>query len=300
MSLFKTSSHSSQHQAGILFSIFLLLNLGVSSVSADQMAGLEENSQNGDAVIQTKHPISKAQQSLEHAQQNYKQGDIESVKQNLQEAKKWLENSQTSENAKSNMEAKKLASEIAELEEQLSGSTDQNESTLSRLWHRSTALVEHELESMKKHWNEASSASESYKYILDARLHFDYAEHELFVSHDSENAEEEIKQTLSYLEEAKKVANPSAINKIDQIQKEIATLNGMQPDKAKKQKLNVLLKSAAKNLQQARKGSGPLMDSELKKIAKQIEALTRNLDDLLSREQYQIIMSKLTQIDKDL
>ena len=104
---------------------------------------------------------------------------------------------------------------------QLSGATDENESTLSRLWHRSTALVEHELQSMKQQWNEASSASESYKYILDARLHFDYAEHELFVSHDNENAKEEIKLTLSYLEEAKKVANPSAVNKIDQIQQDI-------------------------------------------------------------------------------
>jgi len=277
-----------------------MTTLVFTAVSADQNTSLEVNSKNDDAVIQLKYPISKAQQSLEHAQQNYKQGDLVSVKQNLQEAKKWLESSQISENTKRNSEAKKLASEIVELENQLSGSTDENESTLSRLWHRSTALVEHELQSVNKRWNEASSASESYKYILDARLHFDYAEHELFVSHDNENAKEEIKLTLDYLEQAKQVANPSAVNKIDQLQKEIGVLNNRKPDQVEKQKLADLLILAAENLQQARKGSGPLMDSELEKIGKQIEALTSNLDNLLSREKYQIIMTKLIQIDKDL
>ena len=304
MSLFQISSHSSKHQSGIFLSVFLVLilmtTLGFTEVSADQNTSLEANSQNDDTAVQAKYPISKAQQSLERAQQNYKQDDLESVKQNLQEAKKWLESSQISENAKSNSEAKKLASEIAELENQLSGSTDENESTLSRLWHRSTALVEHELQSVNKRWTEASSANESYKYILDARLHFDYAEHELFVSQDSENAKEEIKLALDYLEEAKKVANPSAVNKIDQLQKEIGTLINSKPAQAEKQKLTDLLNLAGDNLQQARKGSGPLMDSELEKIGNQIEGLISNLDNLLSREQYQIIMSKLIKIDKDL
>ncbi len=300
MSLFKTSSHSSQHQAGVCLSIFLLLTLGFTSVSGEQTTSLEANSRDDDTSIQTKYPVSMAQQSLEYAKQNYKQGDIESVKKKLQEAKKWLVDSQSSENAKSNMEAIKLANEITKLEKQLNGTTYQNESMLSRLWHRSTALVEHELQLVKKHWNEASSASESYKYILDARLHFDYAEHELFVSHDNANAEEEIKLTLNYLEQAKIVANPSAINKIDQIQKEIGTLNNFQPDQAEKQKLSVLLESAAESLQQARKSTGPLMDSELENISRQIATLKNNLGNLLSREKHQIIMGKLTQLDKDL
>ncbi|WP_299875032.1 hypothetical protein [uncultured Cocleimonas sp.] len=300
MSFFKINSHSSEQQAGLIFSIFLLVILGCASVSAEQKTNQEANSLSIDASSPVSHPISKAQQSLEQAQQHYQQGDLESVKQNLQEAKKWLDSSQIGKNAKSNSEAKKLSAEIAELEMQLSNATDENESTLSRLWHRSTALVEHELQSMKEQWNEASSASESYKYILDARLHFDYAEHELFVSHDNENAKEEIKLTLSYLEEAKKVANPSAVNKIHQLQKEIGALNNSKPDQAGKQKLSNLLKKAGEKLQQARKGSGPLLNSELDKIGKQIGALTSNLDNLLSREQYQIIMSELTQIDKDL
>jgi hypothetical protein len=300
MKFYLTNSRPSLIKAGMLSSFFVLIVLGFFSISAEQTTTIEANKQSAEVSAETRHPMLLAQKNLEQAQKNFKLGDIEAVKQNLQEAKIWLENSQSSKNAKSNEEAKKLANEIAGLEKQLSNSTDQNESTLSRLWHRSTALVEHELQLVSKHWSEASIANQAYKHILDARLHFNYAEHELFVSHDSENARHEIKQTLDYLEKAKKAANPAVSKQIELIHNEIDALSNTQIDQTEKQKLAMSLDSARKTLEQASKNSGPLIESEIKTIGGQIEKLKSNLDDLLSRQHFQSIMSQLHKLDSEL
>ena len=239
-----------------------------------------------------KHPLAIAQQQLKQAHEYYKKGEIDQVEKSLQAASQSLQGHQK------NKAAAALASEIKQLQEKISQSSDSHESTISRLWHRSSALVAREIEHATKSWNDSSTANEILKYLIDARMHFSYAEHDLFENHDAEKANEDIKNTLAYLDKANAIANPQMREMITVLKKEIQHLPTDQTNAEEVQTILQALETAATSVEKANDSVSQEIQTRSKKIVVDIKNLKKDIFILEKHQQYDAVMEKLQKLDK--
>jgi hypothetical protein len=250
--------------------------------------------------VEKNHPLAMAHQQIEQANKDYNNGDMDAVQKDLNAASKWLQNPELSKNIKTKEEAIKLHQEIQALQEKINHAPEEHEGIISRLWHRSTALIEHEIQHASKDWNDRSIANQTLKYLIDARLHFHYAEHDLFISHDIENASAEIKDTISYLDEASNVAPAKVKEQIVAIKKEIQTLANNSSRVPEQQKIIRSLDTANAAILEASQGVSPAILPRLKSISQNINNLKSELNSLENKQHYDEIMDKLHKLDQEL
>ena len=164
--------------------------------------------------------LDKARVKLGYAFDAYRKGDIDTTRVNLKAATEWLhkaEQSSSSETARD--EASNLAAEIEKFKVKLNDASEKEENSLARFWHRATSIMKRETDQLINDYIELSISEKTLKPLLDAKMHLFTAEHDLFVSHDAEDAGEELGDTLEYLVEASQIARPA-------IQQRIISLSG--------------------------------------------------------------------------
>ena len=249
-------------------------------------------------TVESNHPLAMAHQELKQAHVDLNKGNIDAVQKDLDVASKWLQNSKISNNPKIRNEAAKLAHEIQILHKELIHPSDKHEGALARLWYRSTALVEHEVQRITKSWKYSSTANRTLKHLLDARLHFSYAEHELFRSHDVENANEELNKTVAYLDKASEVATPRVREKIATIKKDIQRLPTSPANTNDEQMIIQALKEASASIDKASNSVSLEIQARSKKIVLEIRNLKKDVIMLERRQQYNSMMERLRQVDK--
>jgi len=249
-------------------------------------------------TVESNHPLAMAHQELKQAHDDFNKGNIGAVQKDLDAASKWLQNSKISNNPKTRDEAAKLANEIQTLHKQLIHPSDKHESALARLWHRSTALVEHEVQHITKSWKDSSTANRTLKRLMDARLHFNYAEHELFRSNDVEQANEELNKTVAYLDKASEVATPRVREKIATIKKDIQRLPTSPANTNDEQMTIQALEKASISIDKASNSVSLEIQARSKKIALEIRNLKKDVTMLERRQQYNSMMERLRQLDK--
>ena len=259
------------------------------SVSASHSVSVESN-----------HPLAMAHQELKQAHENFKKGDIDRVQKELNAAGKWLQQPGLSDNAKTKDESAALVKEIQALQQKISHPSDQHEGAIARIWHRSSALVNHEIQHMTKSWSDVSTANKTIKYLLNAKLHFNYAEHDLFADHDSGNANKELSYTITYLDEADKVAIPRIRQQIAVIKKDIQALASSHANAHEQQDIINALDMASASIQQASHSAAPLIQARLKSLATEIGSLKSDIGMLEHRQQYDAILEKLRKLETDL
>jgi hypothetical protein len=281
------------HIGSVLLSTTLVIVFFVSgNAFSENSAPLQNTSKSHSVSLEANHPLAMAHQQLEQAHVHYQKGEIDKVKINLDAAGKWLQGHQT------NSEATELASEIKQLQEQINHPSDEHEGAISRLWHRSSALVVREIEHATKSWNDSTTANKTLKHLLDARLHFNHAEHELFRSHNIEKARYEIDNTLVYLDKANKVAIPRVRKKITSLKKDIEQLPTNNTNAAEIQTIIQALQAAGISVVKASHSVSPEIHARSKKIAKEISNLKKDIFLLEKRQQYDSVMKRLHQLDK--
>ncbi len=250
--------------------------------------------------VESNHPLAMAHQELKQAHEDFNKGDIDRVQKELNAASKWLQQPGLSDNTKTKDEAAALVQEIQELQQKISHPSDQHEGAIARIWHRSSVLVEHEIQHMTKSWSDVSTANKTIKYLLNAKLHFNYAEHDLFADHDSDNANKELSYTITYLDEADKVAIPRIRQQISIIKKDIQALANSHANAHEQQDIINALDMASASIRQASHSAVPLIQARLKSLAAEIGSLKSDIGMLEHRQQYDAILEKLRKLETEL
>lgn len=250
--------------------------------------------------VESNHPLAMAHQELKQAYENFNKGDVDTVQKELNAASKWLQQPELSDNIKTKHEAAALAREIQELQQKISHPSAEHEGAIARIWHRSSALVEHEIQHMTKSWSDVSTANKTIKYLLNAKLHFNYAEHDLFADHDSDNAQKELSYTITYLDEADKVAIPRIRQQISLIKKDIQALANSHANAHDQQNILNALDMASASIHQASQSAVPLIQARLKSLTTEIGNLKNEIGMLEHKQQYDAILEKLRKLETEL
>ena len=237
-----------------------------------------------------------ARDQLSLAFEKYNKGDISAAKNNLRKASDWLNKAIThSKYDTIKNEATKLTSEIDSLRLTLNHSTEQND--ISRFWHQATSLIIRESEQLIHSYVKSSNDNITLKHLLDAKMHFFLAEHDLFVSYDMEYAIEELNDSLEYLNQAVSVAEPelkTRINNLINKIKEVASLTEVSKDAWKKDKLLGSLDKAINNIKSATSNATPPTRLRLNSINQDIQKLKQDILTTNLKTRYDSIMADFT------
>lgn len=194
-----------------------------------------------------------ARNQLTIAFDEYRKGNISGSQKSLKKASEWLYKSVNhSKSDKVQLESKKLAVEIDSFRLTLNKSSGQND--LVRFLHQTSSLVKRESEHLIHSYTESSNNSRTLKHLLDAKMHFYSADHDLFVSHDSADAKLELETSLEYLDEAKTIARPDLKTHVENLIKHIRgliLLTESNNDNWEKNSLVISLDQSVKNLTKA-------------------------------------------------
>ncbi|RUM94359.1 MAG: hypothetical protein DSZ28_03605 [Thiothrix sp.] len=278
----------------------ILFSISSNAVSDDNSGSAQMVSTPSPVSVEANHPLAMAHQKLDHAKENYSKGDIDAVQQDLEAASKWLKDPRLSNNTKAKDEAVILANEIQALQEEISHPSDEHEGTIARIWHRTTALVQHEIQHVKKSWSDTSTANKTMKHLLDAKLHFTYAEHDLFVAHNREKANKEISRTIIFLDEAEKVAIPRIREQIATIKNDMQILTDSRIYASEQEKIMSVLMDASQSIQEVSQGVALPVQSKLQTLAIEIGSLKNEIGTLESRQQYNAILEKFRKLNNEL
>ena len=239
--------------------------------------------------------LDQARSFLGYAFDSYKKGDIDATKNNLQQASKWLAKAAENSKAdKSKEESQKLAAEINQLKETISQSSDNHENSLARFWHRVTSIIKREADQLTHSYVTLSIDEKTLKHLLDAKMHLFTAEHDLFVSHETKDAEYELEKTIEYLKDAKEVAKPVTSDKVAALLADIQGLKdniNSKKDIWRKDSMIQSLDKAIGNLDDAREKASPttklridLLKTEVLAVREHVEQgnLKTNYDDAMT------------------
>jgi len=244
----------------------LLLPLCYQSLLADEHAK-DENTY-----------LNVARTQLDIAFENYNKGDITASKQNLKNASEWLykaEKHSRSDTVK--VEAQKLAASIDSFRLKLNKSSEKND--LARFWHRATSLLKRESEHLIHSYTESSAKNKVLRYLLDAKMHFYNADHDLFISHDSNNANLELRNSLEYLAQAESLAKSKAKQYVSQLITsidELISLSGSNKNAWEQDTLALSLEKAISNLSEAESVASAPTRLQLETIKQTISKLKKN------------------------
>ena len=149
----------------------------------------------------------------------------------------------------------------------------------------------------------SSKTNSALKNLLDAKMYLSTAEHDLLVSHDKESAKNDIKNTLNYLLEAEKVAQPNIKQQLVSL---VDTIKGLEQKTANiaesgnNNETDKLLAIANTDLAKAKQNATPITQIEIEKIMTSINTLRRQIEQANLREDYESAMHMLSRIINNL
>lgn len=167
--------------------------------------------------------LNVARNELSIAYEKYNEGKISESKKDLKRASDWLYNAVNhSKSEKVKLEAKKLAIKIDQFQVTLSRSSEKN--SIEKFLHHASSLILRESEQLYHSYTASANDNKTLKYLLDARMHFYNADHDLFISHDKVSTQEELDESIKNLEEANLVARPELKLQIAKLKDNIRNL----------------------------------------------------------------------------
>ncbi len=250
----------------IKYIVILLLPLCYQSLHADELVRSKNTYLN----------ISRTQLNL--AFENYNKGDITASKKNLKHASDWL--NKAVEHSRSDtikVEAQKLAASIDNFRLTLNKSSKKND--MARFWHQVTSLIKRESEHLMHSYGESSTNNEIMRYLLDAKMHFYTAEHDLFFSHGSNDVNLELRKSLEYLSQAEKRAKPKVKQSVNHLITEINDLISLSvPNKNARKQDSLLhsLENAINNLSEAESVAAPPTRLRLESLKQTVTKLKQD------------------------
>lgn len=247
-----------------------------------------------------KNPLDISRIKLGRAFDDYRKGDLDSARRELNAAIEWLRiATQTSKTEKVRDEAQNLSVEIEAFEKDLNNTSAGKESDLARFWHRVTSIIKREANQLIHSYVELSIAEKTLKHLLDAKLHFFNAEHELFVSCDTEEAGEELNKTIQYLDEAIEVARSSIREQVVLIKKDVELLKeeiDTTINIRANNSLIVTLDNLLEGLEEVNEDVPPNLELRLDQIKADIRTLRSEAGKNSVKNKYDMIMRELHKV----
>lgn len=248
--------------------------------------------------------IDAARLNLENAINSYRTGDMDATRRHLETAITSLQQSaRDSTTEKSREESRKLGSKIDEFKEMLIQESKQDENSLLRFWHQATSIVKRETDNLIHGYVELSISERTLKHLLDAKMHLFRAQYDLLVSHDNDDAANELDNVLGYLDEARKVSKLSLQKKITDLSKEIQALKDrIKPDNKswRENDLILTLEQAVKNLNKAKNNASAQISARIESLETEIQILQVDIERNNIKNDYQAAMVKLKKIIHEL
>lgn len=209
----------------ILLMMFIGIVVSLQVPASDEVKMSSQSTHTAADQISVESTLALAREKLGYAFDAYREGDIERTKKHLDTASgsllKALDNSKSE---KTRDETSKLATEIEDFKTRLNQLTKEEENSIARFWHRATSLIKREAEQLIQDYVDLSTSEKILKHLLDAKMHFYNAEHDLFISHDAEDAGIELTRTLEYLTDASQIHVPEVQRKIILLSQNIQSL----------------------------------------------------------------------------
>lgn len=242
--------------------------------------------------------LENARTELQNAHEYYAKGDIEAARRNLSTAHKSLELAAAeikSDRAKE--ETARLADEIRDLDEKVEHDSRLDQSTLSALWHKVTAIIARETDESIHGYRELSAAEATLRPLLDAKMHLYLAEHDLFFSGDVGKAQKELEKTLKFLTEASEKSDGGIKESVNKLVASVRRLQSQSRDGS--WVINDIergLNDAASSLAEAAKNASPPVRVRLESIRSDILKLGEDIDRTNLRVDYDAARAALSRI----
>lgn len=245
-----------------------------------------------------------ARVKLQSAIKNYKNGDIDAAKYDLDIAIEWLNRAKkNSKTEKTRASSQMLAIEINDFNQQLKESSAENENALLRFWHKSTAIIEREVDQLVQGYIELSTSEKTLKHLLDAKMHLYTAEHDLLVSHNAHDSKQELDSVIEYLDKAGQDANPPIKEKILFLSNKIILLKeqvSQNPDAWRNNDEIMLIKQAKESLAQAKVKVPSNLRLRIEAIEVDIQELQNEYEKNDIKQNYDSCMASLKEIISEL
>lgn len=286
-----------------VMAIFMFTSLPIVSgeMSQEKNQGHDETEPRSE---DKENALDVARIKLGHAFDAYRKADVDSTKRNLNAANQWLrkaEKSSTTDKAKDEVRA--LAVEIEAFKATLHQSSKQKENDLARFWHRATSIIKREAEQLIHSYVTLSSSEKTLKHLLDAKMHIFTAEHDLFVSHNAEDASEELGKALEYLTEATQSARPAIREKVILLQNDLQLLRENISTSEKNWNNDLAIHALNKSLKSliiANENISPDLKLRVDNIKTNIRILRADIASSNVKNKYESAMARLQNIINEL
>ncbi len=287
----------------VMSAIFIFVSLPVISVETINNKG-QANVKENTLPDSGKNALDMTRLKLESAINSYKKGDMVATKHDLEVAIEWLNKAeQNSKAEKSREESRKLGAKIDAFKEKLNQSSGGHKNSLIRFWHQSTAILKREIDHLTHSYVELLVSEKSLKYLLDAKMHLFTVRHDLFVSHNNEDAIQELDNVLDYLDEAGQVAKQPMQKKIIDLSKEIYILREQikrRQDAWRNNDVILSLNQSIDNLTNAKNKASPRIKLRIESIKAEIQTLRADVEKVNIKNDYESAMAKLRDIINEL
>lgn len=147
-------------------------------------------------------PLFQVKQNLWMTFQNYSTATRVDTGKSLSKARNFLDKLAINGTTKEKEEARKLSSELAELEKKITGEGKVAESDLKAAWEKSKALGERSAAYLSAGLSEAETNPGVERSLIEAKLHVNYAETYQVTTSEPDKAINELDTAFSYLEKA--------------------------------------------------------------------------------------------------
>ncbi len=283
--------------------VLIITSIPAISVEIDNdkvSAKVEENTRSNSGI----NGLEVARMKLKSAIDRYNNGDFDGAKYDLEVAIEWLNKaSQTSKTEKSRESSRQLAVKIDAFKKQLKQSSAENENTLTRFWHQSTAIIGREIDQLIHGYVELATSEKTLKHLLDAKMHLYTAEHDLLVSHNVKDSAQELDSVLKYLDKADQVAKKPIQKEIIDLNTKISLLKEQvkQSHEAWKDNDEILyLNQAKKSLAKAKDKASPQTRLRIELIEADIQVLRADIERRNIKNNYESCMATLRGIINEL
>ncbi len=241
--------------------------------------------------------LSAARDQLEQAFSSYRDKNIEATREHLLQARSLLDQSALNSASQTvKTEAAKLVDEIQAFEQKLAAGNEAEEGSIARFWRRATSFIRREAEQLVDQYVELSQNEKTFKHLLDAKMHLFIAEHDLFVSHDSQDAFAELDKVLVDLDLASQEAVADFRPRVDGLTDKVTALQQLMTASEESWlgfQVIMHLQNATSDLVKAEQAAKPETSLQIGIIRHQLEGLRREEETRNLRNEYDKIMEDL-------
>jgi hypothetical protein len=288
----------------VIPAIFFLTSLHANS--AETVSNVDQGNVNKENTLldSEESALDVARLKIENAINSYKEGDMAASERDLQMAIESLNKAANDiQTEKAREETRKLGIKIDEFKEKLNQAPGQHENMLIRFWHQTISIIKREKDHLIHSYIELSVSEKTLKYLLDAKMHLFMAQHDLFVSHNDEEAMKELDNVLDYLDDASQVAKPSIKKKVINLSKNIQALKEqINPGQEawRNNDLVVSLNQASDKLTQAKSIASPQIKLRIESLETEIQRLRVDVERSNIKNDYELSIVKLRGIINEL